>query len=126
MKINAKLAVVAQAVNKAVVTTVNTKKKHILIVDTTGSMYAVLPNIRKQLKHKVFSLAEDGDTLTLIWFSARNQCKTVFKDLPIRSLKDLKEIHTLIDKEIVARGMTGFVDPLVKAKKVIAEISKEI
>lgn len=124
MKINAKLAVVAQAVNKAVVTTVNTEKKHILIVDTTGSMYAVLPNIRKQLKHKVFSLAEDGDTLTLIWFSARNQCKTVFKDLPIRSLKDLKEIHTLIDKEIVARGMTGFVDPLVEAKKVIAEISK--
>lgn len=123
MKINAKLSVVAQPVNAQQVTVVNTKKKHVMIVDTTGSMYAELPSIRKQLKEKMFKLAEDNDTLTLIWFSARNQCKTVFADLTIRSLKDLKEIHNMIDREIVARGMTGFVDPLVEAKKVISQIS---
>lgn len=128
MQINAKLNVVGQAVERKDVTLVSlasTKKKHVMIVDTTGSMYNELASIRKQLKHKMFELAQDGDTITLIWFSARNQFKTVFKDVPIRSLKELKDIHALIDQEIVARGMTGFKDPLVEAKRVMAEIAEE-
>ena len=48
------------------------KTNHIFVVDVSGSMYYDLPKIRTQLKNKLSSLMKEGDTISIVWFSGRN------------------------------------------------------
>jgi len=86
----------------------------IVVVDCSGSMYGELPKLRNHLKNKLPTLVEPEDTLTLIWFSSRGDCGTIFENLQISTAKDLQSVNTAIDRFLVARGLTGFKDPLEK------------
>lgn len=95
---------------------------HVFIADISGSMYGDLPELRRHIKNKIITLVGDNDTLTIIWFSGRNQCGVLMEGVPVQSVKDLTEIHKAIDKYLVPVGLTGFVDPLRQAQDVIARL----
>jgi hypothetical protein len=88
--------------------------QRIVVVDCSGSMYGELPKLRTQLKNKLPTMVAPDDTLTLIWFSSRGECGTIFENLNITNAKDLQAVNTAIDRFLVARGATGFKDPLEK------------
>ena len=47
---------------------------YILCLDVSGSMAYDLPKIREQLKKKLPKLLREKDTVSIIWFSGRNEC----------------------------------------------------
>ena len=88
--------------------------QRIVVVDCSGSMYGELPKLRTQLKNKLPTMVAPEDTLTLIWFSSRGECGTIFENLNIATAQDLQAVNNAIDRFLVARGLTGFKDPLEK------------
>lgn len=98
---------------------------HVFIADISGSMYGDLPELRRHIKNKIISLVGDNDTLSIIWFSGRNQSGVLMEGVPVRSVQDLAEIHSAIDKYLVPIGLTGFVDPLRQAQDVIGRLKSK-
>lgn len=96
----------------------------IFVIDVSGSMYNDLGDIRKQLKNKLPNLVKDGDTITVIWFSGRNDAGILMEDVEIKSLKSLQDINTAIDRFLKPIGLTAFYKPLVLAKEAIGRIKK--
>jgi hypothetical protein len=88
---------------------------HVYIVDVSGSMSYDLPQIRQHLKNSVSLVAKPDDTMSLIWFSGRNQCGTVFENVLVSDLATVKTLHDAIDRYLKPVGLTAFVDPLVLA-----------
>jgi hypothetical protein len=86
----------------------------VIVVDCSGSMYGELPKLRTHLKNKLPTLVAPEDTMTLIWFSSAGDCGTIFENLEISTAQDLQSVNTTIDRFLVARGLTGFKDPLEK------------
>lgn len=84
----------------------------IVVVDVSGSMYNELPKLRTHLKNKIPTLIEDDDTLTIIWFSGKNQAGILFEGIKVNTLQDLTQVNTSIDRFLTPQGMTGFVEPL--------------
>jgi len=76
-----------------------------------------MDEMRKQLKNKIPSCIRGQDFLTLIWFSGRGDCGTIFEHLSITDVQDLKRIHEAIDRYIHTVGSTGFVEPIRLSKK---------
>lgn len=98
---------------------------HVIVIDVSGSMYSDLPGLRTQLKNKLVSLVKDQDTVTMIWFSGRDQYGVLLEGEPIRTLTDLSAIHKAIDRFLVPQGLTGFKQPLEEVSKVIGRLSKK-
>lgn len=94
----------------------------IIVADVSGSMYNELPKIRKHLKSRIKELLKVQDTLTLIWFSSRNEFGIAFEREPIHSLEDLDRVFNLLDKALTPRGLTGFTGPLKEVVNVISRI----
>ena len=46
---------------------------HIIVIDVSGSMSYDLPEIRKNLKNKISSIVKITDSLSIIWFSGKNE-----------------------------------------------------
>jgi hypothetical protein len=99
------------------------KTNHIIVIDCSGSMYGDLPQIRKQLKNKISMIVQNNDTLTVIWFSGRNQSGFIFENLEIKDLTDLAKVHSAIDKYLTTVGLTSFVEPL---KNVVQSVKQYI
>lgn len=97
---------------------------HIVVLDCSGSMSMDLPKIASQLKAKLPKLINEGDTLTLIWFSGRGEFGVVIEGEEIATLKDLSAVNKLIDRWLRPVGMTGFKQPIEEVSKVIARIGK--
>lgn len=95
---------------------------HIVVIDCSGSMHNELIKIRKQLKNRLPSLVKEGDTITLIYFSGRDQFGVLQQEVEIKNLKDLTEVNNAIDRFIQPIGLTGFKQPLQEVLKVIKEI----
>ncbi len=104
--------------------TVSTPVNHIMVIDCSGSMSYELPNIRKQLKNKLSNLMKDGDTISIIWFSGRNDCGILKEEVEVKSLKTLQDLNDSIDRWLKPVGLTAFNPPLVIAKQVIERIRK--
>lgn len=88
---------------------------HIFIGDISGSMSDSLSKMRTQLKLKLPTLVGERDTVTIIVFSGRSQVYTICEDMPVRTMKDLSELHDKIDRFVRPVGLTGFKEPLQAA-----------
>ncbi len=98
---------------------------HIAIIDCSGSMWGDLPKIREQLKNRIPKLMKKGDTLTLIWFSSRNQFGVLIEGEPVATLPELQEVHHAIDRYLQPIALTGFTQPLEEVSKVVGRLKKK-
>lgn len=107
-------------------TKINTQVQtdHIVLIDCSGSMYNELPQIRQQLKNKLPMMLKPEDTVSIIWFSSRNQYGVVVEAVAMRTAVDLSGVHRAIDNFLKPIGMTGFVDPLEEVGRLIGRIQK--
>jgi hypothetical protein len=94
----------------------------IFCIDVSGSMSYDLKFVRKQLSNKLPSLIKDGDTLTLIWFSGKNQSGILKEEIEVKSLTTLQDLNNLIDRFLQPIGLTAFTKPLELTKQVIDRI----
>lgn len=97
---------------------------HILVIDCSGSMYSDLPLIRKQLKNKLPDLVKEGDSVSIIWFSGKNEYGVLKEEVYVKSLKELGDLNNAIDRFLQPMGLTGFVGPLNKTEELIKRISQ--
>jgi len=104
--------------------TVDTPTNRVVIVDCSGSMYSELPKLRQSLKNKLPTLIKPNDTLTLIWFSGKNQFGIVFEDIEFSSLTDLTNVNNAIDRFLTPQGATAFLQPIQEAKRAITQSTK--
>lgn len=92
--------------------TVEVPTNRIIVVDCSGSMGSELPKLRLHLKNKLPTMIQPQDTLSIIWFSGKNQCGILFEAIKIDTLQDLSKINASIDRFLVPTGLTGFKQPL--------------
>jgi hypothetical protein len=92
---------------------------HVFCCDVSGSMDYSLPKMARQLKNKIPMLVKNGDTITIIIFSGRNQCITLVEKLELTSALNLGELNNAIDRYFKPIGCTSFHDPLVATNKII-------
>lgn len=81
-------------------------------VDISGSMYYTLDKLRQQLKNKLSTIIKDGDKLTIIYFSGRNEYGTVLEGFEINNPTALSNAHSAIDRYLRPQGLTAFANPL--------------
>lgn len=96
---------------------------HVLIVDVSGSMSGSLGLIADQIRNRLPTMMQLGHTLSVIRFSGRKQVDTVFIGREITGqLGAFDAVADAIRRLLVPVGMTAFVDPLVKARSVVADL----
>ena len=96
----------------------------IFVVDVSGSMYGDLSNIRKQLKNKLPTLMNAGDTISIIWFSGYKQAGILKEEVEISSLSTFTDLNNAIDRWLTPQGATAFDKPLEITKEVVGRIRK--
>ena len=96
----------------------------IFVIDVSGSMSGDLSLIRKQLKNKLPNLVKEGDTVTIIWFSGRDQAGILKEEVEVKALTDLQSLNEAIDRYLKPICLTAFHRPLVLAKEAIERIKK--
>lgn len=95
---------------------------HIVVIDCSGSMYYDLPKIREQLKGKLPHLLAEGDTISIVWFSGRNEYGTLVKGEPVATLKDLSDLNKAIDRWLKPVCLTGFKQPLEEVSRLVDQL----
>ena len=93
-------------------TKVTKPNNHVICVDCSGSMYDALPKLRTELKNKISSLIKDGDKLSIIYFSGRNEADFVFDNYEIKNASQLSNVKAGIDRWLKPMGATAFAKPL--------------
>lgn len=93
-----------------------------VVIDTSGSMGSDLPQIRTQLKNKLPNLLKDGDTITIVWFSGRNEAGILKEEVEVKSLTTLQALNDAIDKWLKPVGLTAFSKPLTLVKEAVERI----
>jgi hypothetical protein len=84
----------------------------ICVVDCSGSMSHDLPMLRRQLKAKLPTMLDPGDTFSLIRFSGKGQWAIALAGVHVSNLPDLKDVYEAIDMYLQPLGLTGFLEPL--------------
>jgi len=97
----------------------------ILAIDCSYSMSSDLPKIRTMLKNKLPTMILPQDTLSIIWFSGRGQCGTLFEGTKLDTLQDIQRVNEAIDRFIKPIGMTGFKTPLELVNDIIDRLNDE-
>lgn len=95
---------------------------HIIWIDCSGSMSDQLPLISKHLKNKLPILVKDIDTITLGWFSGKNEFGILQQEIEIKNLTDLTPLNQAIDRFLKPINLTSFKQPFEETLKVIDEI----
>jgi hypothetical protein len=108
-------------VNKA---SVKASKNVVYIIDVSGSMYGVLEKMKTHLKTNLTNLLSPNDSVSLIYFSGRNQAGEVFSKLKTSNKEDLSKAISAIEK-LQTIGLTGFVDPIKISLKLLNELKKD-
>ena len=124
VKLDENYFLVSQEVNPNATVEVVKSINHLIIVDVSGSMSYDLPEIRKNLKNKISSLVKENDTVSIIWFSGRNDAGILKEEVHVNSLKQLNDLNNAIDKFLMPIGLTAFTKPLELANDVIERINK--
>lgn len=88
---------------------------HVYLVDVSGSMYSVLPDIREHLKNVTSLVIKPEDTMSLMFFSGKNEYGVIFSNMSFADAMALDSSHKAIDKYLHPIGLTGFADPLKMA-----------
>lgn len=113
-----------QVSDRRVVANVTKPTNHVFVVDVSGSMSWELPHIRTQLKNKLSTLMNPGDTISIIWFSGSSQAGILKEEVEVKSLKTLTDLHEAVDRWLKPVGLTAFLKPLQLAKEVVQRIKK--
>ena len=124
VKLDENYFLVSQEVNPNATVEVVKSINHLIIVDVSGSMSYDLPEIRKNLKNKISSLVKENDTVSIIWFSGRNDAGILKEEVQVNSLKQLNDLNDAIDRFLKPIGLTAFAKPLELADEIIERISK--
>ena len=106
-----KLVTIPIKSNEPLVQTVESVNR-ILVIDCSGSMSYELPKLRTQLKNKLPTMVQVQDTLSIIWFSGKNQFGILFEGMKLDNVQDLANVNSAIDRFLKPVGMTAFVQPL--------------
>ncbi|MFA5300318.1 MAG: vWA domain-containing protein, partial [Lutibacter sp.] len=122
VKIDNNYFLTTQVIENSVTTEVIKSTNHIVIIDVSGSMSYDLQMIRTQLKNKLSTLMKEGDTISIVWFSGRNDCGILKEEVEVRSLKTLADLNNAIDKWLRPIGLTAFLKPLQLTKQIIERI----
>jgi Mg-chelatase subunit ChlD len=116
---------VSQDVNPNATVEVAKSINYLIVVDVSGSMTYDLPEIRKNLKNKISNLIKhDSDTISIIWFSGRNDAGILKEEVHVNSLKQLNDLNDAIDRFLKPISLTAFAKPLELANDVIERINK--
>jgi uncharacterized protein YegL len=115
--------VVKPEAQKEKVVEVNTH--HIFVIDCSGSMYGELSRIRTDLHNKISTALKPNDSVTIIWFSGKNEFGVVIEDWAVNSAMDLKKVKAAIDKYLTDQGLTAFKQPLEEVKRVVDKVTKD-
>jgi hypothetical protein len=113
-----------QEINSNVTIEVTKKTNHIFVVDVSGSMSRELSLIRTQLKNKLSNLMKEGDTISIVWFSGRNDSGILKEEVEVKSLKTLSDLNDAIDRWLKPIGLTAFLKPLQLVKEIVGRIRK--
>lgn len=124
VKLDENYFLVSQEVNPNATVEVVKSINHLIIVDVSGSMSYDLPEIRKNLKNKISNLVKENDTVSIIWFSGRNDAGILKEEVQVNSLKQLNDLNDAIDRFLKPIGLTAFAKPLELANDIIGRISK--
>jgi len=103
---------------------VDVSAHHTFIIDCSGSMWGELDSIRRDLYNKISTMLKLSDSVTLIWFSGRNECGVLLEDYHVNGTTELSKVKNLIDKYLTPQCLTSFKEPLVELKEVIKRVSK--
>jgi len=124
IKITENFNIIEQTIPKTekVEKSVSVSTNFMVVIDTSGSMYSELPLIRQQLKNKLPNLLKEGDTITIIWFSGRNEAGILKEAVEIKNLVSLQALNDAIDKWLKPVGLTAFAKPLKLVKESIDRI----
>jgi len=98
------------------------KTNHIFVIDVSGSMSYDLPKIRTQLKNKLSSLMKEGNTISIVWFSGRNDAGILKEEVEVKSLKTLSDLNDAIDRWLRPVGLTAFLKPLELVKDLVKRV----
>ena len=97
---------------------------HIFVIDCSGSMSGQISAIRKDLYNKISTILRPNDSVSIIWFSGKNEFGVLLQDYTVNSPIGLNKVKELIDRYLSAQCLTAFKQPLQEAKKVIQEVTK--
>lgn len=98
---------------------------HIFVIDCSGSMYGELSRIRTDLHNKISTALKPNDSVTIIWFSGKNEFGVVIEDWSVNSAMDLKKVRDAINKYLTDQGLTAFKQPIEEVKRVIDKVNKD-
>ncbi len=101
---------------------VEVNTQHIFVIDCSGSMSGELSTIRKDLFNKISTVLKPSDSVTIIWFSGRNEFGPVLKDYTVNGPMGLEKVREAINKYLTPQGLTAFKQPLEEVKKIVEEI----
>jgi hypothetical protein len=73
-------------------------KNFVFVVDVSGSMSGSLSKMRTHLKNNLAQFICDDDTISIIYFSGKGECGTIFTGLNIKDNQDLLYANKAIDK----------------------------
>ena len=124
VKFDENFCLVSQGINADTVVEVQKRTNHVFVVDVSGSMSWELPKIRTQLKNKLSNLMKEGDTISIVWFSGRNESGILKEEIEVKSLKTLSDLNDAIDKWLHPIGLTAFQKPLELVKELIGRVRK--
>lgn len=122
LKLDENYYLISQKANSNVTVEVAKKTNHIFVVDVSGSMWNELPLIRTQLKNKLSNLMKEGDTISIVWFSGRNDAGILKEEVEVKSLKTLSDLNAAIDRWLQPVGLTAFLKPLELVKGLVQRI----
>lgn len=101
---------------------VDLSTQHIFVIDCSGSMSGELSTIRKDLFNKISTVLKPSDSVTIIWFSGRNQYGVILEDYNVHSNIALEKVREIINKYLTPQGLTAFKQPLEEVKAVIQRV----
>jgi len=96
--------------------------QHIFVIDCSGSMSGELSTIRKDLFNKISTILKPSDSVTIIWFSGRNEYGVILEDYTVHSNIALEKVREIINKYLTPQGLTAFKQPLEEVKSVIERV----
>ena len=122
VKINDNLFIVQQNVKNDKIVDVRGVVNHIFLYDRSGSMYGTLPDLTKQMITLTKQIPM-GDTISLGYFSGKNEYNFIVKGFKVNSDNDYSIIENAINKNSTTIGLTCFSDILKNTETVIEDLS---
>lgn len=97
---------------------------HIFIYDRSGSMYGLLEGLCNDLKARLRKTVQNGDTVTLGWFSSEGgQFRFPLKGYKVTNQKDFDKLDKVIDENNTTIGCTCFSEILTDTEQVVKDLS---